>query len=55
MEYEEFLAHAAENSAMSEETAAMLTRAMLTTLAERTGGEAQDLPAQYARTTGVAM
>jgi uncharacterized protein (DUF2267 family) len=47
MQYEEFITRVAENGAMSEEDAAILTRATLTTLAERiTGGEAQDLAAQ---------
>lgn len=47
MKYEEFIARVAENGALSEEDAAILTRATLTTLAERiSGGEAEDLAAQ---------
>ena len=47
MQYEEFVAHVATNSQLSDEEAATLTRASLATLAERiSGGEAQDLAAQ---------
>lgn len=47
MKYEEFIAHVATNAGLSEEQAATLTRATLSTLADRiSGGEAQDLAAQ---------
>ena len=47
MKYEEFIAQVAQNAELSEEDAATLTRATLSTLAERiSGGEARDLAAQ---------
>jgi uncharacterized protein (DUF2267 family) len=47
MEYEEFIAHVAQDADLSEEEAATLTRATLATFAERiTGAEARDLAAQ---------
>jgi uncharacterized protein (DUF2267 family) len=47
MKYDEFIARVAESTGVSESEAEELTRAVLTTLAERiTGGEARDLAAQ---------
>lgn len=47
MQYDEFIASVAEDGAVPEEDAVVLTRATLATLAERiSGGEAEDLAAQ---------
>jgi uncharacterized protein (DUF2267 family) len=47
MKFEEFIAQVAQEAGLSEEDAATLTRATLSTLAERiSGGEARDLAAQ---------
>jgi uncharacterized protein (DUF2267 family) len=56
MEYEEFIAHVAQDADLSEKDAAALAGATLATFAERiTGGEAQKLAAQLPAPLNTAL